>query len=68
MMNKDQFGQQVGQLRNPQPLKQVAGSDLRERESRLRHALEVIRDAEGLDAKALQTIALAVIGPRPEAA
>lgn len=37
--------------------------DVREHAARFRHALEVIRDAEGLDASALRAIALAVVGP-----
>jgi len=38
--------------------------DLREQVSRYKHALEIIRDAEGLEAEALRTIAYAVVGPR----
>jgi hypothetical protein len=57
------YGAMVGGL-PPRDRQPSAVHDVREQAQRYKHALEVIRDAESLDAEALRAIAYAVIGPR----
>lgn len=59
----DPFRRRDQQTQTRQP---TASHDLRERESRYRHALELIRDAVGLDSEAQRVIADAALGPKAE--